>query len=405
MKTFGKIIYYLVVVAVLIIAVKEFYAQRDLEKTAAEEVFGWYYTFGGYGNILISIASLLCFFAYRKHFPAYVSVCYVGMIVCVTITSSAELGEIAKKPSFWYSIKGIGTFVNFGLLFFAANKEYFNKLLKLFYYLCFFFILAGFINLSKVGFGASRTQNQYAILNFAVYLIWVFPYFFLQEEFNKRANFINFCCFMAVFLFVLATGSRSYMVIYASYFLVKFKNQLRKKNSIFLIVGMGLVVVIAFFLLSNSGLSQTFEGAFNILSQRTNEDSRSDQLGEFIAQFDLDYLMGGVGPKATWFWTAVGPYAFLDNQFLLLVWWAGLPTLLFYLFLVITAVLKKSEIVLFENVTGSRMILAWWIMACLGFAIYITISSSLYYYFLSLLMGQQFCKYTEFLELPDVEED
>ena len=51
------------------------------------------------------------------------------------------------------------------------------------------------------------------------------------------------------------------------------------------------------------------------------------------------------------------------------------------------------------------MIIGWWILGCLGFAIYISISSSLYYYFISLLMGQQFCKYTELLTLPDLEND
>jgi hypothetical protein len=119
----------------------------------------------------------------------------------------------------------------------------------------------------------------------------------------------------------------------------------------------------------------------------------------------MDKLMGGVGPKGTWFWSAVGEYTFLDNQFLLLAWWAGLPALLIYLFMVIAATLRKSEVLFFENIKGSRMIIGWWILGCLGFAIYISISSSLYYYFISLLMGQQFCKYTEILTFPDLEND
>ena len=331
-------IFYLVVAGVLLIAVKEYFVQKNFEKTSTEEVYGWYYTYGGYGNMLISVAAILSFILYRKYFPTYVTVCYLGLILCVTIASSDDLVELIKKPSFMYSIKGIGTFVNIGLIFFVANKEYFDKLMKVFYYLCFFFIAAGLLNLSKVGLGASRTENQYAILYFAVYLIWVFPYFFLQEQTNKRVNLVNLMTFMAVFLFILATGSRSYLIIYASYFLVKFKSQLQKKNSILLIFGTAILLGIAFFLLSNSGLSHAIEGAFNILSERSGEDSRSGQLQEFIEQWDLDKLMGGVGPKGTWFWSAVGPYTFLDNQFLLLAWWAGLPALLVYLYMVIRAI-------------------------------------------------------------------
>ncbi|MEO7523656.1 MAG: hypothetical protein ABIT58_06140, partial [Ferruginibacter sp.] len=163
-----------------------------MEITATDEVFGWYFAIGNYGNILISSASILSFILYRKYFPWYVSFCYIGLVIFIVITSYNDLGEVIKTPSFFYSIKGIGTFINIGLLFFVANTHYFNKVLKIFYYICFFFIIAGLINLSKVGIGATRTQNQYAVLNFAVYLIWVFPYFFLQEEFNKRVNLINF---------------------------------------------------------------------------------------------------------------------------------------------------------------------------------------------------------------------
>lgn len=405
MRTLEKFIYYLIVAGIITLVIKEYYAQRDLEIIRTEDVFGWYHKLGGYGNILISIASLLSFVLYRKYFPFYVTLCYLAIILCVTLASSDDLAELIKKPSSWYSTKGIGTYVNMGLIFFVASKYYFDKVMKILYYLCFFFIVAGFINLSKVGIGATRTQNQYAILNFAVYLIWVFPYFFLQDEFNKRVNLVNFIAYMAIFLFVLATGSRSYLIIYFSYFIVKFKSQLQKKNSILLILGMALLMIAGFFLLSNSSFSNTLDNAFSILSERGAEDSRSNQLTEFLDQFDLNYLIQGVGPSKTWFWTATGPYPYLDNQFLLMAWWAGLPTLLFYLFLLGKAFLKKSEILLFENIKGARLILGWWILACLGFAIYITVSSNLFYYFITLLMGQQFCKYTDIFTLPELEND
>jgi len=39
------------------------------------------------------------------------------------------------------------------------------------------------------------------------------------------------------------------------------------------------------------------------------------------------------------------------------------------------------------RVTNAKIILFFWTLACAGFGIYITISSSLYYYFMTLMIG------------------
>jgi hypothetical protein len=43
-----------------------------------------------------------------------------------------------------------------------------------------------------------------------------------------------------------------------------------------------------------------------------------------------------------------------------------------------------------------------WVAACLGFAIYCTVCSEHYYYFLSMLFGMTTCRYTEIIE-PEPE--
>jgi hypothetical protein len=403
MKSIGRLIFLFIFIGIILNAVKTYFYQNDIETIIVQEVYGWYFKLSTYGNGLISIAALLSFLLYNKYFPAYVSFCYVALIILVTIASWNDLGAIIKTPSIFYSPKGAGTFINFGILFFAANTLYFPWLLKLFYYLCFFFLIASIINLGKVGFGAERTEYLYAIRDFTVYLIWVFPYFLLQAENNKLVNALNVLTFLLIFIFVLSTGARAYLLIYAIYFFVKFKQQLQGKFVVMTIIGMVILIAATFFFLSNTGLSKTIAGAFNILSERKSEDTRSSQIIEFLHQYDVGYLFQGVGPMKTWNWSAVGPYEFLDNQFLLLGWWAGLPTLLIYLYFLVRSFFIKSEILIFENIKGIQLIIGLWILACMGLAIYAAISTDLFYYFITLLMGLHLCKFTKIYK-PDIEE-
>jgi hypothetical protein len=365
--------------------------------------FGWYYKLEFVANMLVSVAAVLSFLLYRKYFPAFVTFCYLSLIILVFLTSIHDLGQILKQPSFIYSIRGFGTFINFGLIFFAANTRYFKKLLNVFYAVCIAFIVAGLFNLSKVGMGASRQNYLYAIRDLTVMLIWVFPFFFLQEETDRRKNIFNLVIFFLIFIFVLCTGARTYLVIYAVYLGVKFKDKLSAKGGFVFLLGALISVVVVFYLLSGSALGDSIAGAFDVLAERKDEDSRSGQIIEFLNQWDTSYLLQGVGPFKKWYWTNVADYYyFLDNQFLLMGWWAGLPALFIYLYLLIRTFFTKPEILQFEYVRGIPLLIFFWILACLGFAIYITISSSIYYFFLDIMMGYHLCQFTK-LKDPDFE--
>jgi hypothetical protein len=392
----NKVIFWLVSTGLILVAIKGYYSQLNMEANALEQKFGWYYKLEIMGNVLISIASILSFLLYNKYFPLFASVCYLGILCLVFICSMQDYPEVFKSPNFMYSIRGIGTFTNFGLMFYAANFRYMEKLLKVFYGICIFFLIAGFINLTKVGIGATRQQYLWAIRDLTVVIIWVFPFFFLQNYENKKFNLINTIIFFIILIFVLCTGSRSYLIIYALYLLTKFRHLLQTKNGAIVIAATLIIGAGVFFTLAESGLSKTLDGAVEILSERSNEDSRSGQLKEFIHQWDTDYLIQGVGPLKKWYWTNVADYYdFLDNQFLLLGWWAGLPVLMLYIFLLVKTYFTKAEINRYKPVAGIKMIIGLWILACLGFAIYITISSSLYYHFIKLMLGYQLCQYSK----------
>lgn len=402
MRQHSKYIFWCILVGVSLNMVKLYFAQNDMA-TAEEGVFPWYFRTDFLGDILITIASLTSFFTYKQYFPSYVRICYVLLIVFVTIVSLESLPTTISKPTFFYSIKGIGTYINIGILFFAADTKYFPKVLDFFYYLCFAIIAASIVNIGKAGMGASRKEFLTYLRDFSVFLMWVFPFFFLQDEPNKKKNLINMAAFLLIFIIVLSTGARSYLILYIFYVIIKFRDKLRTKNGILLILGMLVLVGVGYFVLMNSALSGTVEGAIDNLSERSGEDTRSDQILDFLSQYDMAYLIQGVGPLATWFWHSInGNYGFLDNQFLLIAWWAGLPTVLAYLFLLVKSLFVKSEIEEFEDIKGLKVIIFFWIAACMGMAIYCTLCSEHYYYFLSLLMGLNVCQYSQIIE-PEEE--
>lgn len=404
-SSISKFIYWGILFGISCNAVRIYFSQLDAQVIAEDEVYGWYFKLNYFGNVVLCACSVASFFLYKQYFPSFINTCYILMILAVTAASIPDFDSIFKRPTFFFSIKGIGTYINFGLLYFVADTERFPKVLKLFYYLCFAFIVAGFINLAKVGLGASRREFMLTIKDLAFYCMWVFPYFFLQEEDNKKKNLINLAAFMMMVVLVFCTGARSYLLISALYLIIKFSKQIRSQNGIFAIFGLLLVVGIGYFALLNSDYSSTVEGAANNLSERSGEDTRSDQIFDFLSQYNMEYLVQGVGPKGTWYWHSIeSKYEFLDNQFLLLAWWAGLPAIITYLVFLIRSLFVKSEILLFQDIKGVKLIIGLWIAACLGLAIYVTISSEPYYYFISFMIGMNACQYTKIWGEPEYDE-
>ncbi len=404
MKQISRYIFWCIIIGITCNVVKLYFYQNDMVLRMEEGIYPWYFRLDFAGDALMSVAAVSSFVLYRQYFPSYISICYILIIVFVTITSLDTLGETLQKSTFFYSVKGIGTFVNFGVLFFAADTRYFPKVLDAFYYMCFFIMAACIINLGKVGLGASRYEYLGLFRDYTVFLFWVFPYFFLQDEPNKKKNLINFGMFGLIFVFILCISARSYLILYFLFLALKFKNYLRTRNGIFLIVAMVAVACIGYFVLINSSFSHSLEGAASNLAERSGDDSRSDQLRDFLSQYDTETLVQGVGPLHLWFWHSINDYyGFLDNQFLLMAWWAGLPTIITYVFFLVKSLFVKSEILEFEDIKGLKVIIGFWILACLGVAIYSTICSEHYYYFISFIIGLNACQYTKIIE-PEAEE-
>lgn len=63
----------------------------------------------------------------------------------------------------------------------------------------------------------------------------------------------------------------------------------------------------------------------------------------------------------------------------------------------------KKRNLLFQDIKGIKLIIGLWIAACLGFAIYVTISSEPYYYFISFMIGLNACQCTKIWGEPEEE--
>jgi hypothetical protein len=67
--------------------------------------------------MLISLAAILSFILYRKYFPTYVTVCYLGLDTLRNDRFFRRAGGIDKKAQLYVLHQGIGTFVNIGFSF------------------------------------------------------------------------------------------------------------------------------------------------------------------------------------------------------------------------------------------------------------------------------------------------
>lgn len=370
-------------------AVFTYFYQTDMQVIYDEQVYYWYFPFSFIGDALLNIASVMAFFHYRKSFPLFVRRVYLGILGLVIVTSFINVPDldVLFRPGVFFSIKGMGTWINLGIMFAAADRERTGRLLKLFYYLCCFFVVAALVKLISIGTIGDRDISMYAILEFTVDLVWVFPFFFLRRDDYGWGKGYQFTVMILILLFALAIGARSYTLTLLCLIMLKAKDTLKISKGTGLLIFLLAVGLIAtgYFLLVNSELYNTYQNIVDIFLKRGTEDTRTGQIVEFLKQYDTQYLFSGLGPMATWDWENQA-YASLDNQMLLTAWWAGLPAAVLYLVYLCKAFFRKIAHP-DEETRAAQIIVGFWILGCFGLAIYATMSCSVYYFFISLLIG------------------
>lgn len=360
------------------------------QQATGAPVSTWYSQLGFIGNLLLTAASITSFALFYRRFPAFLSCCYIALILIIAAMSAPDLDQYLKAPSFFYMAKGLGSWINFGLLYFMADDHYSARVFKIFKGLCYCFILFNLIKIVQFGAISNREQAESAIRDTSVFLFWVYPFFFLsREDETPLFNAVKYGLMIFVLFFAFAISSRSYTLIMAIFILVKVLRDIRHKENAAVMTVMGVLLCVGGgYLLLNIENFKSVNDLLTIFSGRINDDSRSSQLKEFFNQYNTDNLFKGVGITGTWNWTGdkTGKYQWLDNQFVLITWWFGIETTFLYLCFVLTALFKKN-VSGDRTVSNAKMLIFFWILACAGFAIYATISSNLFYYFITLMIG------------------
>jgi hypothetical protein len=360
------------------------------QQTMSNPISTWYSQLGFIGNLLLTAASICSFAMFFRRFPAFLTFCYLALVLVIALKSAFDFDQFLKTPSLFYMSKGLGSWINFGLLYFMADDHYSVKLFKLFKGLCYGFIFFNLIKIVQFGAISNREQAESAIRDTSVFLFWVYPFFFLNStDETQLSNIVKYVLMIFVLFFAFAISSRSYTMIMMIFILIKVRRDIRhKENAALITVMAGLLCLGGCYLLLNIENFKSLNDLLTIFSGRIDDDSRSSQLKEFFTQYDIDTLFKGVGITGFWNWSGdkTGKYQWLDNQFVLVTWWFGIQTTLLYVCFVLKGLFKKN-ISNDQTITNAKLLIFFWVLACAGFAIYATISSNLFYYFLTLMIG------------------
>lgn len=365
-------------------------AQYYMKANANSSESGWYSKLSFVSDILLTPISIFAFFRYHRYFPFFINACFVLLPVLVFIGSFDDLSLFTRTPSVFYSPKGLGTWLNFGILYFAADEDYTKKLLNWFKYFCYALIVFNLGQIALAGTISNRDVALNAVRDTTIVLLWVFPFFFLDDDDKTNtAKLTKYSIILLITFFAFAIASRSYLLTMAIFIFIKLRRDLKEGKNRFVLFCMIMMGIMAgYYIVVNIDKFGTLKDLTSVFTGRMGEDSRSSQLLEFMDQFNWDKLFTGVGPSATWNWSGdlKAPYQWLDNQFILITWWFGLQTCIVYCGYLVYSFTKRNPLKLIM-VTNSKIILFFWALACAGFGIYMTISSSLYYYFMTLMIG------------------
>ncbi|SDM55553.1 hypothetical protein [Kriegella aquimaris] len=354
--------------------------QQKLEANIENANFHIGVLVGYISNILFFMSGSLAFFTEGKWLPKYVKSAYL-LLLCWVVLVYFRTGGSLLDPGSFMEVKGVAPYLGMSVLF-AAKAPRFLKIMKFLLWIGLALAIGGIINTLKLGGGFDRMTAQMQLRLIAVNLVWISP---LILFFNyKKYKILSLSIFGLSFLFSLLIVTRSFLLIHVLVFLFFMRVVLKKKIGC-LILGLLVVFIGVIYLAPQIG---AIEHAINLLNERGNDDTRSTQILLFLADISFYDFIWGAGINSTWNYASIGEYGWLDNQVLLTAWWAGVVPICIYLMLFIkpmyTFLFKKK---VNPQIKAVAFMLFLWILALLGFGVYVSISTSLYHFVLCFSMG------------------
>ena len=303
----------------------------------------------------------------------------LSLIVLVYLKSGASLFDVST----FLSVKGIGPWLGLSILFTAGNANRFKIVLKVILVLGIVLAIGGVLNAVKLGLGFERVDAISSLRIISVSLMWIS--FITIAFFFKKYKKIVITLFIISFSLSLIIVTRSLLLLHSLmmfFILIKFI-----KKKIYLWISLLVTSPITFLIYNYMPNNNVLENSIGLLNERMTEDSRTDQIAEFFKNTKATDFIFGAGTFSEWKQWGV-MYGFLDNQILLTAWWAGiLPITIYLTFLIIPIkkfLIKKNYQI--ETQALSFIILLW-LLALSGISIYTSLSTSLYFYIISFVLG------------------
>ncbi|WP_394749399.1 hypothetical protein [Spongiimicrobium salis] len=336
--------------------------------------------------ILIFLSVLLAVFRAKEKYLIQIYLAYILLLAYVFGVYVLGGGSLTNTTDLM-DIKGPGPWICLGLIFVSYNELRFKWFQYFLAIAVIVIALMGIYTFLDFGIGSYRGQALAKYRVYAVTMVWITPYVFLSLKTHKTLAKYRGLALVAGISLALIIQTRSFLLIY---FLVLFFDFYHsEKKSLYILSA--LISAFLFFSVLLSG--EFLGGAVDSLGQRGLDDTRTEQLRAFFSQLDFFEVIVGKGSDATWNFGGK-QYPYLDNQWLLLLWWAGLIPFLAYLYLTayipIRMFLRSKD----YETKVEAFVLVIWVLACAGLAIYTTMSVDFFFIIICIIQGRLLYKYS-----------
>ena len=344
--------------------------------------------FRSFSVIFLYATVILNLFAAKDSYLPKIFISYfliLGFITIIYILTGPGLDDLTGLMD----SKGIGPWLALGLIF-VGYDDHRYELFKKFLIGCVIVISIYVIySLITDGIGLYRGQSLARYRIYATNLVWITPFVFLIFKNNEKLRVIRIFAIFIGITSALITITRSFLLIYFLVLVFDFFHT-KKKTPYF--IGFIVVGILFIYMLLNL---ESYSSSFDLLLKRGFEDSRSNQLMAFISQLNFFDLIVGQGFDPTYYIDG-NAYNLIDNQWLKLIWWAGLIPALSYFYL--TAIIPFKLFIKKNQDYETRVesfILVLWTLACAGLAIYSTMSVDFFFFAICIIQGRLLYKYSQ----------
>ncbi|WP_460218934.1 hypothetical protein [Psychroserpens sp. MEBiC05023] len=386
----NKLITYLFIIGLALGLVFVYFAQERLysKLTSGSISLGVEKYFRSLSVIFIFVAVLFSIFQSRKQYLPKFFIAYLIILGYITINYLITGPGIADVTGFM-DTKGIGPWICLGLIFVGFDDKRYEVFKK--FLLVSVIVISAYVIYSLVvsGIGLYRGQSLAKYRVYATNLVWISPFVFLILKDNKKLRIIRIFAIVIGISTALITLTRSFLLIFLMVIIFDFIHT--KKKTFYAIGGLIVGILFTYVLLNTEALSTSLE----LLQQRGTNDTRSNQLTAFLSQVNFYDLIVGTGFDSKWDFNG-RPYPYLDNQWLLLLWWAGLIPAMMYFYL--TAIIPFKLFIKKDQDYETRVesfVLVIWTLACAGVAIYSTMSVDFYFFIICVIQGRLLYKYSK----------